>query len=78
MKLNLTTNMGMLLPGIWLIVSGLLQALSVGDPIIHVLLALLAIAAGVLIVLSKDGCLDYMVLAPGGFLGIGDRLIPIP
>lgn len=30
------------------------------------------------IVLSKDGCLDYMILAPGGLLGTGDRLIPIP
>ena len=30
------------------------------------------------IVLSKDGCLDYMILAPRGFLGTGDRLIPIP
>ncbi|MFA6217980.1 MAG: PRC-barrel domain-containing protein [Candidatus Omnitrophota bacterium] len=30
------------------------------------------------IVLSKDGCLDYIVLAPGGLLGTGDRLIPIP
>jgi sporulation protein YlmC with PRC-barrel domain len=30
------------------------------------------------IVLSKEGCLDYIVLAPGGLLGTGDRLIPIP
>jgi sporulation protein YlmC with PRC-barrel domain len=30
------------------------------------------------IVLNKDGCLDYIVLAPGGLLGTGDRLIPIP
>ena len=30
------------------------------------------------IVLSKEGCLDYMILAPGGLLGSGDRLIPIP
>jgi sporulation protein YlmC with PRC-barrel domain len=30
------------------------------------------------IVLSKDACLDYIVLAPGGLLGTGDRLIPIP
>jgi len=53
MKLNLTTNMGMLLLGIWLIVTGLLQALSIGDPIIHVLLALLAVAAGGLIVFNR-------------------------
>ncbi len=30
------------------------------------------------ILLSKDGCLDYIVLAPEGFLGTGDQLIPIP
>ena len=30
------------------------------------------------IVLSKEACLDYIVLAPGGLLGTGDRLIPIP
>jgi sporulation protein YlmC with PRC-barrel domain len=30
------------------------------------------------LVLSKDACLDYIVLAPGGVLGTGDRLIPIP
>jgi sporulation protein YlmC with PRC-barrel domain len=30
------------------------------------------------LVLSKDGCLDFMILAPGGLLGTGDRLIPIP
>jgi VIT1/CCC1 family predicted Fe2+/Mn2+ transporter len=53
MNLNLTTNLGMLLLGIWLIVTGLLTALSIGNPIVHVLLALLAIAAGVLIVLNR-------------------------
>ena len=30
------------------------------------------------LVLSKEACLDYMILAPGGLLGTGDRLIPIP
>jgi sporulation protein YlmC with PRC-barrel domain len=30
------------------------------------------------LVLSKDACLDYIVLAPEGLLGTGDRLIPIP
>ena len=30
------------------------------------------------LVLSKNGCLDFMILAPGGLLGTGDRLIPIP
>jgi len=39
--------------GIWLIVTGVLTALSIGNPIVVVLLALLAIAAGVLIVLGR-------------------------
>ncbi|MGA2027320.1 MAG: PRC-barrel domain-containing protein [Syntrophobacteraceae bacterium] len=30
------------------------------------------------IVLNKEGCLDYIILAPVGLLGTGDRLIPIP
>lgn len=30
------------------------------------------------LVLTKEACLDYMILAPGGLLGTGDRLIPIP
>ena len=53
MNLNLTKSLGMLLLGIWLIVSGVLQALSVGNPIVHVLLALLAIAAGIFLVLGR-------------------------
>ncbi|MDQ1239554.1 MAG: hypothetical protein QG577_1740 [Thermodesulfobacteriota bacterium] len=53
MNMNLTKSLGMLLLGIWLIVTGLLTALSVGNPIVHVLLGLLAIAAGILIVLDR-------------------------
>lgn len=30
------------------------------------------------LVLSKGACLEYIVLAPEGLLGTGDRLIPIP
>jgi sporulation protein YlmC with PRC-barrel domain len=30
------------------------------------------------LVLTKDACLDYIILAPGGFLGTGDRLIAVP
>jgi sporulation protein YlmC with PRC-barrel domain len=30
------------------------------------------------LVLSKDGCAEYITLAHGGFLGIGNKLIPIP
>jgi hypothetical protein len=53
MNLNLTKSLGMLLLGIWLIVTGVLTVLSVGNPVVHILLALLAIAAGVFIVLGR-------------------------
>lgn len=53
MNLNVTQRLGMLLLGIWLIITGLLQALSIGNPVVSVLLALLAIAAGILIVLER-------------------------
>ncbi|MHB8204694.1 MAG: hypothetical protein ACYDHG_13440 [Desulfomonilaceae bacterium] len=53
MNLNVTRRLGMLLLGIWLIITGLLQALSIGNPVVSVLLALLAIAAGILIVLER-------------------------
>ncbi len=47
--MNLTKNLGMLLLGIWLIVTGLLQVISIHVPAIGPILALLAVAAGVLI-----------------------------
>jgi hypothetical protein len=53
MNLNVTRRLGFLLLGIWLIITGLLQALSIGNPVVSVLLALLAIAAGILIVLER-------------------------
>jgi hypothetical protein len=49
--MKLTKNLGMLLLGIWLIVTGV--ALLVSIPIPAVLLALLAIAAGVLILVGR-------------------------
>ncbi len=30
------------------------------------------------LVLSKEGCLQFIILAPGGLLGSGDQLIPVP
>ena len=55
MKVNmkLPKTLGMLLLGIWLIVTGLLQAVSIHIPAIGIILALLAIAAGVLILLGR-------------------------
>ena len=55
MKVNmkLPKNGGMLLLGIWFIVTGLLQVVSIHIPAIGTILALLAIAAGVLILLGR-------------------------
>jgi len=47
--MNLTKNLGMLLLGIWLIVTGLLQVVTIQIPAIGTILALLAIVAGALI-----------------------------
>jgi hypothetical protein len=55
MKLNmkLPKNLGMLLLGIWLIVTGLLQVFSIHIPAVGTILALLAIAAGFLILFGR-------------------------
>jgi hypothetical protein len=51
--MRLTRNMGMLLLGIWLILTGLLQVVSVSIPGIGSILALLAIVAGILILVGR-------------------------
>jgi hypothetical protein len=51
--MRLTKNLGMLLLGIWLIVTGLLHVVSIPVPAIGTILAVLAIAAGVLILIGR-------------------------
>ena len=51
--MNLTKNLGMLLLGIWLTATGLLQVVSIQIPAIGTILALLAIIAGVLILMGR-------------------------
>jgi len=51
--MNLTKNLGMLLLGIWLIVTGLLHVVTIQIPAIGSILAVLAIAAGVLILMGR-------------------------
>jgi hypothetical protein len=46
-------NLGMLLLAIWLIATGILQLVSISIPGIGIILAVLAIAAGVLILLGR-------------------------
>ncbi|NTW71331.1 MAG: hypothetical protein HGA49_03725 [Eubacteriaceae bacterium] len=48
-----TKNLGMLLLGIWLIITGLMQVVSIPIPSIGIILAILAIASGALILLQK-------------------------
>jgi hypothetical protein len=52
-NMRLTRSLGMLLLGIWLIVTGLLQVISIPITGIGPILAVLAIAAGVLILLGR-------------------------
>jgi len=51
--MKLTKKLGMLLLGIWLIVTGLLQVVSIPIPSIDIILAILSIAAGALILLGR-------------------------
>jgi hypothetical protein len=51
--MRLTRNGGMLLLGIWLILTGLLQVVSISIPGIGSILALLAIVAGILILIGR-------------------------
>ncbi|MBZ5668535.1 MAG: hypothetical protein LAO04_02250 [Acidobacteriia bacterium] len=51
--MKLVKNLGMLLLGIWLIVSGLLQVVRISVPHIGILMGLLAIAAGVLVLFGR-------------------------
>lgn len=51
--MRLTRNIGMLLLGIWLILTGLVQIASISIAGLGLILALLAIVAGVLILLGR-------------------------
>jgi hypothetical protein len=51
--MRLTKNLGMLLLAIWLIVSGLIALLNFSFAGLPVIMAILAIAAGVLILLGR-------------------------
>jgi len=53
MRMRVTKNLGMLLLGIWLILSGLLPMLHVGLGELSIAMELLAIVAGALILLGR-------------------------
>lgn len=50
---KVTTNLGMMLLGIWLILSGLIPLLSLSFSGLGTLMAILAIAAGALILVGR-------------------------
>jgi hypothetical protein len=50
---KLTKNLGMLLLGIWLILTGLIPLLNISFSGLYILMSILAIAAGVLIALGR-------------------------
>jgi hypothetical protein len=52
-NMNLTKNIGMLLLSIWLILNGLIALLSFSFQGLFLIMAILAIAAGVLILLGR-------------------------
>jgi hypothetical protein len=52
-SLQLTKNLGLLLLGIWLVLTGLIQLLGLGFSGLGMIMALFAIVTGALIVLGK-------------------------
>ena len=53
MRMKLTKNIGLLLLGIWLILSGLIPLLNLGFSGLGTLMAILAIAAGAFILMGR-------------------------
>jgi len=53
MKMNITKNIGLLLLSIWLIVYGLIALLSLNFAGLPIIMAILAIAAGIFILLGR-------------------------
>ena len=51
--MRVTKNLGMVLLAIWLSLTGLLQLVSIAIPAIGTIMAVLALAAGVLILLGR-------------------------
>jgi hypothetical protein len=50
---NITKNLGMLLLAVWLIVTGVLQVVKLPIPDLSLILAILAVAAGLVILLQQ-------------------------
>lgn len=53
MKLKATSNLGMMVLGVWLILTGLIPLLNLSFPQLGMVMAVLAIAAGALILMGR-------------------------
>jgi len=53
MRVRFVSSTGFLLLGIWLIITGIMQALSIGNPTVHVLMGILALVAGAFILVGR-------------------------
>jgi hypothetical protein len=51
--MRLPKRLGMILLGIWLVATGLLQVVNISIPGINVIMAILAIAAGIVVLFGK-------------------------
>lgn len=53
MSMAITKSIGFILLSAWLIITGLMTALSVGNPVVTVLTGVLAVVAGAFILIGK-------------------------
>lgn len=51
--MKITKNVGFLLLGVWLVLSGLINVIELPIPSMDIILSILAIASGVMIILGK-------------------------
>ena len=51
--MKITKNVGFLLLGVWLVITGLLNVVELPIPSIDIILSILAIASGAMIILGK-------------------------
>ena len=53
MQIGLISNWGFILLAVWLIISGILTALSIENPVIRIILGIVAAISGILILIGK-------------------------
>ena len=51
--MKLSKNLGMILLGVWLVATGALQFIKIDSSIVGIVMAILAIAAGLLLLIGK-------------------------